>query len=69
MQAPASFTLTIGAPANTHGTVCLPKLGSASATITVDGKPAVGYAESDWYYICIDGIAGSQTPHVVTRSA
>jgi len=67
VQAPASFALTIGAPANTHGTVCVPQLGSASTTIIVDGKPAVGYAASD--YICIDGVAGSQTPHVITRSA
>ena len=62
-----SFTLTLRVPANTHGTVCVPKLGAATATISVDGKPVAGYVDSD--YICVDGVTGSSAPHVISRSA
>ena len=66
-QTATSFKLTLKAPPNTHGTVCVPKLGGSTATILVDGKLTLGYVDSD--YICVDGVTGSEAPHVIARSA
>ena len=50
-----------GSVANTHGAVCLLKLGSASATITVDDKPAVGQRRT------ISDLMASLAPRRSTR--
>ena len=65
VQSSAQFTLKLRPPANTLAKVCLPKLGGASATLTVDGKPTEATPEGD--YLCVDGVGSASTPRVIER--
>jgi hypothetical protein len=68
-QPGTSFSLQLTPPANTLAKVCLPKLGSSSMSLDVDGAPTAGYAQGD--YVCVEGIgsAADGTPRHITRSS
>ena len=61
----AVFQLTLAPPANTHATVCLPKLGLAAATLVVDGKSLPGRIQGD--YVCVPSIGSGPKPRVISR--
>jgi len=52
-----SISLVLRAPASTSATVCLPRLGSPSTSLLIDGKTAAGYVQRD--YICVPGVGSS----------
>jgi hypothetical protein len=64
-QVGRSFALQLTPPPNTLAKVCLPKLGSASVMVVVDGTSTPAVAEGD--YMCVDGIgsaAGGAARHI-----
>jgi alpha-L-rhamnosidase len=64
---PMTFTLTLSVPVTSSATVCLPRLGSASPDILLDGKRIRGVLEDD--FVCVAQIGSSAEPHVLVRQA
>ena len=58
-----SFMVSLSSPGNTLATVCLPRLGSTSDNLEVDGKIEAGFARGD--YACVRGLGPGK--HMVMR--
>eukprot|EP00039_Didymoeca_costata_P007139 m.96720 g.96720 ORF g.96720 m.96720 type:complete len:196 (+) comp13557_c0_seq1:2630-3217(+) len=58
-NSPSSFMISVTAPGNTKGTVCVPMLGISGNTVTVNGKTVQGNVDGD--YICVDNLSGDIT--------
>jgi len=59
--------LMLDMPASTHATVCLPKLGSAKATLMIDGSEIAGFHQRD--YTCVENIGSSATKRIIESPA
>lgn len=62
-QTDANFMVNVTNPANVLATVCVPKLGSSSLQVVVDGRKVAGHLVSD--YVCVANIGSG--PHQVSR--
>lgn len=54
----SGFSVRLSAPANTEATVCLPRLGSSSDELQVDGKSVVATTSTS-EYLCVAGVGSA----------
>lgn len=66
-QSKTRFVLELSPPANTLARVCLPKLGIASNTLTIDGIVKKGVEQGD--YVCIEGVGSAAKARIISRGA
>ena len=64
---PTAFNLTLSVPASTSATACVPRLGSASPSVLLDGKVVTGALDED--FVCVAHIGSSAQPHTIVRRA
>jgi alpha-L-rhamnosidase len=64
-NAESEFQLSLVVPGNTQATACLPRMGNADKSVTVDGAAVSGHFDGD--FVCVDNLGSGH--HTVLRAA
>ena len=60
-----SFKISLHVPGRSVATVCVPRLGSASPVVHLNGAARLGVVDDD--FVCVAGIGASSAPHELER--